>query len=138
MSAALTRSKAFRACLALRDHEVGALQQWAARSCALHAVFRSERGSTVLVGLRASPQTSASFARTLRSALRKCAVPTSGLRGRWVFLLSEREAISLCLDNSDVLLGNPQLALRAAAGDTTPRAAARADDGDDTRLVTLR
>ena len=90
MSALTATSKAFRARLELRDHEVPILQMWAARHCALHACFRSDRGTIVLVALRAAPQTSASFGRTIRSALRRRGVSTSGLRGRWLCCITER------------------------------------------------
>lgn len=98
MSAASTQSKAFRARLQLPDHEIPILDKWCQRNCALHAIFSaSDRGrGTVIIGLRAVPQTSASFARTLRSALRKFGVSTAGLRGHWLFLITEREAISVC------------------------------------------
>ena len=91
----MSTSKAFRAMLELRENEIPVLQMWAARHCALHACFRSDRGTIVLVALRATPQTSASFGRTIRNALRRCGVPTSGLRGRWLSCITEREAISV-------------------------------------------
>ena len=103
MSAASTQSKAFRARLQLPDHEIPILDKWCQRNCALHAIFSaSDRGrGTVIIGLRAVPQTSASFARTLRSALRKFGVSTAGLRGHWLFLITEREAISVCAGNAE-------------------------------------
>ena len=103
MSAASMQSKAFRARLQLPDHEIPILDKWCQRNCALHAIFSaSDRGrGTVIIGLRAVPQTSASFARTLRSALRKFGVSTAGLRGHWLFLITEREAISVCAGNAE-------------------------------------
>ena len=98
-------------------------------NCALSSMFRSDRGATVLVGLRAAPQSSSSFARTIRSALRRAAVPTTGLRGHWLFLISEQEAIPICLGTSDILPDAPH----------APRyAAAKADDNSDVRVVNLR
>ena len=104
MSAASMQSKAFRARLQLPDHEIPILDKWCQRNCALHAIFSaSDRGrGTVIIGLRAVPQTSASFARTLRSALRKFGVSTAGLRGHWLFLITEREAISVCAGNAEL------------------------------------
>ena len=96
MSALTATSKAFRAKLALRDNEVEILQRWASMSCALHTCFRSDRGTTVLVALRAAPQTSASFARTIRNALRRTGV-SAGLSGHWCVLITPQEAISVCL-----------------------------------------
>ena len=138
MSALTAKSKAFRATLQLRDHEVPILQHWAAMNCALHACFRSGRGTLVLVGLRAAPQSSASFARTLRSALRRFGVSTSGLRGHWLFLISEREATSLCLGSAEV---PPELAsrLRCDGGPlpAPPPPSRRAVDDSDERVVEL-
>ena len=131
------KSKAFRARLHLQEHEVRVLQGWATMHCAMHTIFRSDRGATVLVGLRAAPQTSQSFARTIRSALRRAAVPTTGLRGHWLFLISEPEAISLCLDAQEARPGNPRASPPSVAGDLTRPAGARAHDGDDTRVIAL-
>ena len=95
---AFRTSKAFRARLRLRDHEVSILERWAARNFALHAIFDSDgQRATVLIGLGAAPQTSVSFARTIRNALRRLGVSTVGLRGHWCFFVSEREAISVCV-----------------------------------------
>ena len=102
MSALIATSKAFRARLELRDHEVPILQCWASRCCALHACFRSGRGTTVLVALRAAPQTAASFARTIRSALRRTGVSTARIRGHWLFLITPNEAISVCVGNTEL------------------------------------
>jgi hypothetical protein len=107
MSASTSTSKAFRAQLTLQDHEIPIVQRWASFNCALYALFRSDRGAIVLVGLRNSPQTSASFARTLRNVLRRASASTQGLRGHWLFLISEREAISVCVGSSELPLGAP-------------------------------
>ena len=98
MSAASITSKAFRARVQLPHHEIPILEKWCRRNCALHRIFSSDRGmGTVLIGLRAIPQSSASFSRTLRSALRKFGVSTAGLRGHWLVVIDEREAIAVCL-----------------------------------------
>ena len=102
MSAASTTSKAFRARLQLPQHEIPILEKWCRRNCALHRIFSSDRGmGTVLIGLRAIPQSSSSFARTLRSALRKFGVSTAGLRGHWLVVIDEREAIAVCLASAE-------------------------------------
>ena len=102
----MSTSKAFRAVLQLRDHEVQILQRWASANCAMHTCFRSDRGTIVLVALRAAPQSSASFGRTIRNALRRRGVSTSGLRGRWLCCITEREAVSVCLGTAELALPN--------------------------------
>ena len=89
-------SKAFRAQLRLREHEVERLQRWAMANCSMHAMFASDRGTVVIVCLRDRRRTSASFSRTLRAVMQQLAIPTSGLRGQWLNLISEAEAIALC------------------------------------------
>ena len=139
MSALTSTSKAFRATLALKDHEVLVLQRWASLNCALHACFRSDRGITVLVALRSSPQTSASFARTIRNALRRCGISTAGLRGHWLFLISEREAISLCVGNAE-LPPEPPRALEqcCTSGRHSSMATPTVDDRDANVVELLR
>ena len=141
MSAASTTSKAFRAQMQLPDHEISILEKWAARNCALHAIFSaSDRGrGTVLIGLRAVPQTSASFARTIRNALRRFGVSTSGLRGRWLFVISEREAISACLASAEPPAEAPPpraVERRCTSGRRPPLASPTVDDSD-ARVVEL-
>ena len=134
---ALTASKAFRAQLELREHELPVLQVWAARQCALHACFRSDRGTIVLVGLRAAPQTSASFSRTIRNALRRCGVSTSGLHGRWLCCITEREAVSVCLGTAELALPEPpQRAEELRRNPGRPPLPPTADDSD-ARVVDL-
>ena len=134
---ALTASKAFRARLALHDHEVPVLQLWAARHCAMHTIFRSDRGTTVLVALRAVPQTSASFGRTIRNALRRCGVSTSGLRGHWVCCITEREAVSVCLGTAKLVPPEaPQRAEEQRRIRPRPPPSPTADDSD-ARVVEL-
>ena len=95
--AAEAPSKAFRARIDLDDHEVLRVQQYAATSCALHAIFRSERGTTILIGLRDTARSSASFARSLGGALQRMGVPVAqALRSKWCSL-SPREKRSLCV-----------------------------------------
>ena len=55
----------------------------------------------MLIGLRSVPQSSSSFARTLRSALRNFGVSTAGLRGHWLVVIDEREAIAVCLASAE-------------------------------------
>ena len=92
-------------------------------NCAMHAAFRSDQGAVVIVCLRDTRRTSASFSRTLRAVMQKLAIPTSGLRGHWLHLISEAEAISLC---------SP--AINAGA---PPVASARAHAEEDVRVVQL-
>ena len=132
MSAITATSKAFRARLPLRDHKVPILQLWPERNCALHSWFRSDRGITVLVALRAAPQTSASFSRTIRNALHQFGVPTAGLRGHWLFLITEREAISVCVENAEL----PPEPPRAASGRHPRMASPTAGDSEE-RVVEL-
>ena len=136
MSAMTSTSKAFRARLQLRENEVPILQMWAARNCALHTCFRSDRGTTVLIALRATPQTSASFARTIRNALRRTGVSTAGLRGHWLFLISEREAISVCVGNAELPPEAPQRAEEQRLSRGRPPPSPTADDSD-ARVVEL-
>ena len=63
MTGATKVSKAFRATIQLRDHEVPRLQQWLSNHCALSAMFQGPR-SVALVCLKDQPGSSASFART--------------------------------------------------------------------------
>ena len=94
MSAASITSKAFRARVQLPHHEIPILEKWCRRNCALHRIFSSDRGmGTVLIGLRAIPQSSASFSRPLRSALRKFGVSMAGCAAIGL-LLSMRERSS--------------------------------------------
>ena len=92
-------------------------------NCAMHAAFRSGQGEVVLVCLRDTRRTSASFSRTLRAVMQKLAIPTSGLQGQWLNLISEAEAVALC---------SP-----AINGSAPPVVGAHAHDEDDVRLVHL-
>ena len=63
--------------------------------CAQSSVFRGERGSVVLVGLKDEVRTCASLSRTVRTALRRLCIGVP-LRGRWCSLLTAREALNIC------------------------------------------
>ena len=86
----------------------------------------SDRRGTVLIGLRAVPQTSASFARSIRNALRNFGVSTSGLRGHWLVLISEREAIAVILASAE----RPVEERVRTSGRQTPMTATTVDDSD--------
>ena len=89
-------SKAFRCALpTLRDDQVKNLARWAVLHCAQSSIFLGERGSVVLVGLKDEFRTSASFARTVRTALRRLCIDVP-LRGRWCTLITPNEAMSIC------------------------------------------
>ena len=121
-------SKAFRCALpTLRDDQVKNLARWAVLHCAQSSIFLGERGSVVLVGLKDEFRTSASFARTVRTALRRLCIDVP-LRGRWCSLISPREALSICATD---------IGRRDAARETP--AASRIDDSvdEDIRIVAL-
>ena len=121
-------SKAFRCTLpALRDDQLNNVRNWAEQTCALSAVFRDGRFSVVFVGLKDQLRTSASFARSIRTALRRLCIDVP-LRGRWCTLMTPREALSICATD---------IGRRDAAHDMP--AASRIDDAadDDIRVVAL-
>ena len=138
MSALTSTSKAFRAKFELHDHEVPILQRWASMNCALHTCFRSDRGTTtVLVALRSAPQTSSSFGRTIRNALRRRGVSTAGLRGHWLCCITEREAVSVCLGTAELSPSEePQRAEEQRRIRPRPPPSPTADDSD-ARVVKL-
>ena len=125
----LSTSKAFRARLVgLGEHEVARLGAWVRNNCALHALFPSDCGTAVLVCLRDTRRTSASFARSLRAVLQKLAIPTSGLRGHWLHLISAEEACAICrARGTAIALGPPAHAESSGQ-----------DGEEDTRVVALR
>ena len=89
-------SKAFRCTLpVLRDDQLTNLRRWAELHCAQSIVFRDDRGSVVFCGLKDEFRTSASFARTIRTALQRLSIDVP-LRGRWCSLITAREALSVC------------------------------------------
>ena len=121
-------SNAFRCALpTLRDDQVKNLARWAVLHCAQSSIFLGERGSVVLVGLKDEFRTSASFARTVRTALQRLCIDVP-LRGRWCSLISPREALSICATD---------IGRRDAARETP--AASRIDDSvdEDIRIVAL-
>ena len=91
-------SKAFRARLKLTDEHTARLQAWARNNFALSSMFRSNNNVVILVALTDRPRRAASFARTLRAAMQRLAVPTDArtIQGHWVHLLREAEVLALC------------------------------------------
>ena len=126
-------SKAFRCTLSpgLRPPEANNLRRWAELHCAQSIVFRNPNGSVVLVGLKDELRTSASFARTIRTALRRMAIDVP-LRGRWCTLISVREVLALLSDDQPGV-GRNSGVLDVPAG---ARDVAESDDG--VRIVALR
>ena len=121
-------SKAFRCALpTLRDDQLPRLRRWAVLHCAQSSIFRGERGSVVFVGLKDEFRTSASFARTVRTALRRLCIDAP-LRGRWCSLITPREVLSICATD---------IGRRDAARDMP--AASRVDEAadDDIRVIAL-
>ena len=130
-------SKAFRARIYLADHEVFRVQRWAALNCALSATFRNERGITILIGLRDTARTSASFARSIRSALVNMGVAaTPALRGKWCTLISEKEAVALCVDTATAFRDEPSRAESRTVSCAVSGPGIACDD-DDARVVNL-
>ena len=76
-------SKAFRCAFpgGLRDDQVSSMRRWADLHCAQSSIFRDDLGNVVLVGLKDEFRTSASFARTIRTALRRYCIDVP-LQGR--------------------------------------------------------
>ena len=131
-------SKGFRACLRLRnDQEVARVQMWAARCCALSAMFRSDRFTTILIGLKHEARSSASFARTIRSVLKKLAIPTGAqtLRGRRLSLVTVGECVFLCVGISDLFSEAEPTGKSGAAQSSTCNVSSA--DGD-TKVVVLQ
>ena len=123
-------SKAFRCTLPmLRNDQVANLRRWAELHCAQSIVFRGDHGSVVFCGLKDEFRTSASFSRTVRTALRRLCIDAP-LRGRWCALLTPREALSICASES---------ASRGADAGAQPaeRFASPHDDDNDVRVVAL-
>ena len=123
-------SKAFRCTLPmLRDDQLTNLRRWAELHCAQSIVFRDDRGSVVFCGLKDEFRTSASFARTIRTALQRLCIDLP-LRGRWCSLITSREALSICASES---------ASRGADVGAQPaeRLASLHDDDNDVRVVAL-
>ena len=134
-------SKAFRASVGkLSDHQISLLHRWASKHCALCSVLRGSKGSIVLVGLKERCRTAASFARTIRTAMRALAIPTSKtLVGHWCHLITEAECILLCTspELSTDARPAPSTTPSGYVGGGPPESAARADRGEDVRVVPL-
>ena len=80
----MRQSKGFRCALPhLREDQLN-VRSWAEQTCALSMVFREGRG-VLLVALKDTPRSSASFARTVRSALHRRGIDVP-LRGHWCTL----------------------------------------------------
>ena len=126
----MRESKAFRCVLPpMREDQLNNLQRWAQHSCALSTVFRADHG-VVLVGLKDTPRGSASFSRTVRTALRRRGIDVP-LRGHWCTHTTVREVVAVC--------GSPSLGItgRAESADARPpeRAASPHEDDPDVRVV---
>ena len=120
-------SKAFRCTLpsGFRDDQVSNIRQWAYLHCAQSGLFREDRGSVILVGLKDQLRTSASFARTIRTALRRLCIDVP-LRGRWCTLITPGEAIGICANDG------------AARGAVLPPAGDAVDAGARQRIASPR
>ena len=132
-------SKAFRCALpSLREDQLNNLRCWAEQTCAMSTVFRDGRG-LVLVALKDAPRSSASFARTVRTALRRRGINTP-LRGHWCTLTTVREALAVVGDGASTG-GAARQANTIRPDDAEAPSAARAahPHGDDTdvRVVSL-
>ena len=125
----MNTSKAFRCALpTLRDHEVTHLSKWAVLHCSQSSIFRGEHGSVVLVGLKDEFRTSASFARTVRTALRRLCIDVP-LRGRWCTLITQAEALSIFASGVAPPPGG--------VVDAGARSASLREDDADVRVVAL-
>ena len=126
----MNTSKAFRCALpTLRDHEVTHLSKWAVLHCSQSSIFRGERGGVVLVGVKDEFRTSSSFARTVRTALRRLCIDVP-LRGRWCTLITLTEAMSICA--SGAASGAVDAGAQPAERSASPR-----EDDTDVRVVAL-
>ena len=126
----MRESKAFRCVLPpMREDQLNNLRCWAQHSCALSTVFRADHG-VVLVGLKDTPRGSASFSRTVRTALRRRGIDVP-LRGHWCTLTTVREVVAVCGSASLGITG------RAESADARPpeRAASPPEDDPDVRVV---
>ncbi len=88
-------SKAFRAVFPkLPPHMLNNIRKWADNHLALSTMFSDDTQRPVLVGLHNRARNTSSFARMLRSALEKMAMPRP--RGHFVKLLSVQEVLAVC------------------------------------------
>ena len=134
----MSTSKAFRCALpTLRDDQLTHLARWAVLHCAQSSIFYSERGSVVLVGLMEQLRTSASFARAVRTALRRLCIDVP-LRGRWRTLITPNEAMSICAsDGAARGAALPPSGAVDAGARPAERYASPREDETDVRVVAL-
>ncbi len=135
-------SKAFRCTIpGLHDDQASNIRRWAELHCAQSAVLQNDQGGIVLVGLRDELRTSASFARTVRTALCRMAI-NAPLRGRWCTLITAREVLAMASDGATTVgrrgAGMDPGAADPAEDDARPRPAFGSAGGDDVRVVALR
>ena len=114
----------------LLPHQRDALQRWASRHCAQAVLLDGDPTVAILLGLRDTPRTSASHARTLRAALHQMAA-TPTLKGRWCTLVSAAEVLSCVLAEESARRSLGRNAQAHAASTDLP-------DDDEERVVTLR
>jgi len=90
------KSKAFRATLprCLTEHQLAHLRRWMENNCACASLFRDDSRKVVLICLQAKARSSASFSRTLRTAMTRMVIDPLP-KGNWVTLLSKTEALSI-------------------------------------------
>ena len=89
----------------------------------------------MLVALKDTARTAASFARTIRAAMRSLGIPTKALAGHWCSLLTEQECLALCMAPPQL----PETPIASSGGGknaTTPNAE-RARHEDNVRIVSL-
>lgn len=90
-------STAFRAIFPiLPTHMIDNIRRWADASLACSSIFFDGSQRFILLGLVCLPRTTASFARTLRAALQRMAIPVP--RGHYVKLVTPREVLAVCAD----------------------------------------
>ena len=119
-------SKALRCTIpGLRKDEADDLRRWAELHCAQSALSRNPNGTVVLVCLKDELRTSASFARTVRTALRRMAIDVP-LRGRWLTLTTAREVFAVVNDGKS-----------AVGRIDAPPTAPLSEDDSDVRIVAL-
>jgi hypothetical protein len=119
-------SKAYRCQLhALRDDQLEHLRRWATNNCAHTVLFHDASGRVVLMALRDRPRTAASHSRTVRAVLGRMAIEDAHLRGKWLHLITPREALAT---------GTFDSGQRGVPNSCVPSAV----EEDDVRVVQLR
>ena len=126
-------SKAFRCTLpsGLRDDQLNNIRHWASLHCAQSGFFRDDHGSVVFCGLKDEFRTSASFARTIRTALQRLCIDVP-LRGRWCSLITSREALNICASESAAESASRGADAAAQRAERFPH-----EDDSDVRVVAL-